>query len=250
MSEIKSNRLNDMAILISTYDGASDLWYPLQECYQKNWPKCRYPIYITNNVKRDERVNYFKYLDIGPEISWSDNILKSLAKVDHKYVLLTFDDLFINHDVSEGKIDKVLEFMTDGDLDYVQLCRSVCAIKKTDRYESLNQKQIGGEYRNATVFSIWKKSVLQDLLYPTESAWDFETEGNLRAEKYEKFFAVENDVISYLNGVVKGKWNPLVKRKLKMHGFKIDDSRSDFGITELFKYEAIKFFYSVKRVLK
>ncbi|MBC8302240.1 MAG: hypothetical protein H8E55_41550, partial [Pelagibacterales bacterium] len=94
--------MNNVAVLISTYDDAEDLWTPLEQTFQKFWKNIKLPIYLTTNYKKFES-KLFTSLQIGEELSWSDNLIKSLNKVDQEYVLLTFDDLFLT-----AKVDNQL----------------------------------------------------------------------------------------------------------------------------------------------
>ena len=56
------------------------------------------------------------FLKVGDEKSWSDNILKCLAKIESKYVMFCFDDTFSNNNgidddtVFQSDADKVVPF--------------------------------------------------------------------------------------------------------------------------------------------
>ena len=62
------------------------------------------------------------------------------------------------------------------------------------------------KYKNSTIWSFWKKSVLLNLLVKEESAWDFETKGSLRASRYNNFYALKKNLIYYDNAIIKGSW--------------------------------------------
>ena len=85
-------------MLISTYDNSEDLWSPLEQTYLKYWKDIELPIYLTTNHVQFES-KLFNSLKIGDELSWSDNLIKSLNKIKQEYVLLTFDDLFLTNKV-------------------------------------------------------------------------------------------------------------------------------------------------------
>ena len=85
--------------------------------------------------------------------------------------------------------------------------------------------------------SIWKKSVLQDLLEEGESAWDFEINGSKRAYKYDGFYAVYNDFINYENGIIKGKWRRSIINKKNIYDLKSKDlSRPIMTLKEEYEY--------------
>ena len=88
--------MNNVALIISTYDDSEDLWKPLEQTYLKYWNDIDFPIYLsTNNKVFDSTL--FHSLKIGNELSWSDNLIKSLHSINQDYVLLTFDDLFLTN---------------------------------------------------------------------------------------------------------------------------------------------------------
>ena len=87
--------MDNVALIISTYDKSEDLWLPLEQSYNKFWNDISIPIYLSTNFKKFKSES-FNSLQIEDEVSWSDNLIKSLNKIDQKYVLLTFDgELFV-----------------------------------------------------------------------------------------------------------------------------------------------------------
>jgi hypothetical protein len=236
----------NIAILISTYDGAADLWQPLEEAYKRNWDDCNFPIFLTSNHKSFDS-DLFIPLQIGEEKSWSDNILKSLEKIKSKYVLLTFDDLFLSKRVDNDYIMRQCQWAVKNNINYLQFTKSIG--KKQGFNSDILKKNVSTEYRNATVFSLWNVESLKSLLVDTENAWEFETKGNERSQNLEHFYATKKEGFSYLNGVVKGKWNPKVKSALIKDGYNISPERKSFSMVELIKYEVIKATYFFKRGL-
>jgi hypothetical protein len=240
--------MTKVAVLISTYDGASDLWAPLEKTYQKYWEDCPYDIFLTNNNKMVE-LEKFKLLHVGKEKSWSDNIYKSLLSVSAEYILLTFDDLFLYKTLSTRDIEELIDWGVEKKVSYLQLYPSISRGDIVEENERIIEKHPGSNYRNATVFSLWKKDVLLELLDIEENAWQFETLGSDRAAKLNGFYGVRDKVIPYLNGVVKGKWNPKVKKYLINEGLDIDTKREEFTFSKFLRYESIRIMYSVKRYI-
>ena len=90
--------------------------------------------------------------------------------------------------------------------------------------------------------SIWKKAILKDLLKRGESAWDFEIKGSKRAYKYDKFYAVYNDFITYENGIIKGKWRRSIVNNSNNYGLNIKDlTRPIMTLREEYEYSFRKF---------
>jgi hypothetical protein len=226
--------MNNIALLISTYDNSEDLWIPLEQTYLQYWSDIEFPIYLTTNHMEFES-KLFDSLKIGDELSWSDNLIKSLNKIKQEYVLLTFDDLFLTAKVDNQFIEQLMTRAIESEFNYLQFYRSISKGRRMDDliFKKLNKTR----YKNSTIWSFWKKDVLLELLQKDENAWEFETNGNVRSYKYKDFYSTRRNVIPFVNGIVKGIWNPLAKNKLKRLGFSISNNRSTLGFLNTVKYK-------------
>ena len=226
--------MNNIALLISTYDDSEDLWSPLEQTYLRYWKDINFPIYLSTNYKKFDS-QLFISLTIGDEQSWSDNLMKSLNKIKQEYVLLTFDDLFLTSKVDNQFIEQLMNRAIYSKFNYLQFYRSISKGKRLD--DLVFHKSNCTRYKNSTIWSFWKKDILLELLDKNENAWQFERNGNLRSYKYENFYSTRRNVIPFVNGIVKGIWNPLAKNKLKRLGFSISDNRLTLGWFSTFKYK-------------
>ncbi|MDA0758574.1 MAG: hypothetical protein O3C01_07945, partial [Bacteroidetes bacterium] len=138
--------MNNVAVLISTYDDAEDLWTPLEQTFQKFWKNIKLPIYLTTNYKKFES-KLFTSLQIGEELSWSDNLIKSLNKVDQEYVLLTFDDLFLTANVDNQLIEQLMKRSIESKFNYLQFYRSISRGKRVDNL--IFKKSNHTKYKNS-----------------------------------------------------------------------------------------------------
>jgi len=232
----------DIAILISTFDDAEDLWAPLEETYNRFWLDRDFPIYLTTNFK-SPTFDSFIPLAIGPEASWSDNLIKSLRKIEQKYVLLTFDDLFLIDKVDNNKIKNLMQFAIDKDINYLQFYRSISKGKRIN--DKLFKKSRNAKYKNSTIWSFWKKEVLISLLEKEENAWEFETKGSIRAARLDDFYSTRSNIIPFVNGVVKGLWNPVARNKIDSLGIHLCENRKSLSFLETIKYQLINFQFNV-----
>ena len=225
---------NKVAILVSSYDGAQDLWLPVSQSYEKYWSDCPYKIYLGTNFK-DPNLSIFEALKIGNENSWSDNLFKCLNKIKEEYIILIFDDVFLYKKINTEKITSIVDEAVIKNWSYLRLSPR----PKFDRYVSKNIGIINKNrlYRTSTAWALFKKDVLIDLLDKKESAWDFEIKGSERSNKYNDFYSVDVEILPYLNGVVKGKWVNKVYRHLKKENFDV----SDKNIKKMNFYESILF---------
>ena len=226
--------MNNVALIISTYDDSEDLWMPLEQTYLEYWKDIRFPIFLTTNQKVFNS-QLFNSLTIGNELSWSDNLIKSLDKITQEYVLLTFDDLFLTARVDNLFIEKLMQQAIQGKFNYLQFYRSISKGRKMDDF--IFKKSNITRYKNSAVWSFWKKDILLELLNKEENAWEFERNGNIRSYEYKDFYSTRRNVIPFVNGIIKGVWNPLAKNKLKRLGFSISEARSTLGFFHTFRYK-------------
>lgn len=234
--------MTNVALLISTYDTAEDLWAPLEQTFQKFWRDIKFPIYLATNQKQFES-ELFTSLQIGNELSWSDNLIKSLNKINQEYVLLTFDDLFLIAKVDNDKIQNLMQIAIDENFNYIQFYRSISKGKRIN--QTLFKKAVDAKYKNSTIWSFWKKSVLIDLLDEKESAWEFEVNGSKRAAKLGGFYSTRLNIIPFVNGVIKGKWNPLAEMQLLNKGVHINKQRESLNLLQTIIYYIRDFQFDV-----
>ncbi len=226
--------MNNIALLISTYDNSEDLWRPLEQTYRMYWNDINLPIYLSTNHKVFES-QVFNSLTVGDEISWSDNLIKSLNKINQEYVLLTFDDLFLTAKVDNKLIEQLMKRAIKSEFSYLQFYRSISNGKRLDNL--IFKKSNHTRYKNSAIWSFWKKEILLEILEKDENAWQFERNGNIRSFKYNEFYSTRKNVIPFINGIVKGMWNPLAKNKLKQMGFSISENRGALGPLDTLKYK-------------
>jgi hypothetical protein len=230
--------MKNICVLVSSFDGYNDLWEPLEQSYDKYWKDCPYNIYISTNFIT-EGFNKFRPINIGKDNSWSDMMIKTLNKIDEDYILLTFDDLFFFKNIDTEKINNEINKVINMEVNYYQLTPSISKTKRID--DTIKEKIKKSKYRNGTVWSLWKKETLLDLLRSGETAWEFEIKGNIRCNKYDGFYSSSENLIPYLNGVIKGVWVKDVLNKVISQGLKIDlNKRKVMNTYDYFKYK-IKF---------
>ncbi len=201
-----------MAILVVSCDNYSDVWPPFFELYLRFWPDCPFNTYLVSNMK-EFSAHGVKTLPVGEDISWSDNLKNALTLIREQYVLVWIDDLFLLQQVDTSLVQEVVNEFIAKDGNYLRLNPTVRADLPFNRYFGV--VSAGTIYRTSTVMSLWKKTVLSDLLVAGESAWDFEVMGTVRSDKLNGFYATWQNMFNVLNGVIKGKWRNSAYRKIR-----------------------------------
>lgn len=203
------------AYLIISCDAYSDLWDAHFRCLDEKWPDCPFPKFILAN-HRESGWPDIRTIKAGDDLSWSDNLKKGLdiLRRDFEYVLLTFDDLFLLKEVDNQKINKVIEAFVPIGGSFIQM------IPWINRPEPVNglfgRIPPGSLYRPNCVYALWNIDVLQNLLIPGESAWQFEKNGSSRSDRYDGFYATLESLFVYRNTVIKGRIIPQDARRFQL----------------------------------
>ncbi len=200
--------MDDCVIVIPSCDKYSDLWEGLNNSFKKFWPDCPYEMYLVSNEK-DGFIGA-NNIKIGIDRGWSANLLRGLDGINHEYVLLWIDDLYLIERVNTDNVMAIINHAITERYDYLRL-NPVPPPPRVDLI--INDNEIGrlpesDYYRTSTICSVWRREVLMDLLDPAESAWEFECKGSRRSGKYYRFYASLKKNIRVSNTVIKGVWDP------------------------------------------
>jgi hypothetical protein len=221
----RSHSLRDkIAIVVISCDNYSDLWLPFFELFQRYWSDCPFNVYLVTNEKQPALKNVTS-ISVGKDISWSDNLASGLKKVPAANILLFVDDLFLIETVDTRQIMNLCEHFTEIEANFLRFVPKPKPDKEFDNSFGLISE--GAIYRVSTVLSLWKKSVLLDLLKSGESAWDFEVYGTIRADKYDGFYSTWYTPFPIVNCVIKGKWQRNALRKVRSFGVEADLTKRD-----------------------
>lgn len=227
--------MNDLSILVSTYDDNSSLWKPLEKSYNLFWKDLNYPIYITSNHKSYDSKR-FNFLKVGNEISWSDNISKCLRKIDTKYVMFCFDDTFWKKNINNQLFTRLFSQCYKNNWEYLRLHPTPRSSNFIDQDFSLITK--GSNYRASVAFSIFRKDILENLLREEESAWDFEKNASIRSNAYSEFYHINYELFPYHNLLIKSQLEPFARIKIVNQGIDL----SEISLDSMNIILAIRFF--------
>lgn len=231
--------MNEFSIVIPSCDKYSDVWVPLLKNLEKKWPDNTLRIYLISNFKKIKFRNVIN-LRIGQDKSWSDNLKNALEFIPEKNIFLLIDDLFFINIVDNKKVLFYLELFQRKNMDYFRFNPTPPPNVKTE-IDKVGIIKPGSYYRSSTVLSLWKKSVLVDVLKENESAWEFELLGAKRTDRYIHWYASNETILPYYNLIIKGKYDPLVYEKIIKGGISLDRKRSRMN-----KIEYI--FFKIKKI--
>ena len=181
--------MKEVSILVVSCDRYADLWEPFFRCFFKYWPDCPYPVYLGTNYRKfdDDRV---VSLDIGRDISYSDNLLAMLSRVDSPWVILWVEDRFLSHRVCSERISEVIGKAARLRAGYLKLISASPLVNDHMDGEEFGEIPKGAKYRACFTVGLWRKEVLERLLVPGETAWEIERNGSRRSALFpERFLA-------------------------------------------------------------
>lgn len=214
--------LENLSLVVSSFDAYEDLWKPFFTLLKENWPESeQIPIYLGTNSKKYIHPGlqiYSPLADIPEDYSsWSKCVIEILKRVKTDYVLFMLDDFFLWKQVDNGRLEKVLSYMKSNKrIGYICLKQDITPASGPKwhqnamncEYPELHFRRRGYPYRVSTQTGLWRKDYLLKLLRAHETAWQFEVRANIRANFYcQKQYGVRESLFIYPGGgyVWKGK---------------------------------------------
>ena len=199
--EPKQERAPAIAVYVVSCDKYSDVWPFTFEGMRRHWPDLSWPIYLQTNFAEPDEPGV-KVVRVGVDSSWSEGLRLGLSAITETYVLLWIDDLVLTGPVRSQKVSEHVRSAVEADANYLKLHS-----ESVDAEDVLDEYSRHALYRTSTVFSIWKRTTLMELLEDGESAWMFEIAGSRRSQSYRGWLRARRTCFQYTNLVIKGKWN-------------------------------------------
>lgn len=227
-SSLKDNHAipKNWSIVVSSCDKYSDLWSPFFKALELYWPELSSvnkdtPIYLIANQKKYDSARV-QTLQSNIDISWSDNMLDALEKVNTPYILLFLEDYWINARVDLPRLKTLMDLVERKDAAYLELAWEPERLRGQPLIDSVTgvaYKKQFQNYRASLQLALWEKKALQQILRRGEDAWVFERAASIRSSGYPKpFFVMLSDLpISYLNAAHQGHVSPAALAFAKKH---------------------------------
>lgn len=218
-----------LCIVVPSVDKYSDIWPLLFLSIRRHFVGNIPQIYLIGNSLHFEDP-LVTLLKVGDDVSWSDNLIVALPRIEAEYILIWIDDLILTGSLDWNKIESRIDWFFQCNGDYLRLNPTPVGI---DRNVSFSKIPAGDLYRSSTVFSIWRKAVLLSVLRRGESPWEFELKGSSRTDRFENWFASRDKLVRYTNLVIKGKVDPRALVELRNIGLTFNSNRPVLTSAEL-----------------
>ncbi len=219
-----------IGLLVISCDNYCDLWDPFFKFFNSSWHDCPFKIHLlTNYLEYKSEYTDLEVIKVGEDKSWSDNLIKCLKSMNSfDYVLLFLEDMLINRKVDNSRINDLFLDFFEADGNFLSLLNQPKPTKKYNtNFGILEEKSL---YRSTATATLWKKSTLNKLLKPGESAWAFEKNGSVRSDIFSNFYSVYNDEIIWINSVIKNKWTYPAIIEFKKRNMTINSKRDRISL--------------------
>lgn len=210
-----------VAVLVVSCDNYSDVWPIFFQLYGKYWNNNDFRTYLLTNNLQPEFENV-EVLSVGEDISWSDNLLNALPRIEEEFVLLFIEDLLLTKPINLELFHRCLDWALARNASYFRFNPATYPDIVINNEIGIISR--GAVYRTSVVLSLWKKEVLCSLLKPGENAWEFEHHGAVRSDKYDDFYSATSTIFPVINSIIKRVWERSAVRKLSRLGITIDIS--------------------------
>lgn len=210
--------MTNVTVLVSTWDGWSNLWEPFAWAWQHHWPGCPWPVkWITNR----KVAPMGETIQTGDSVNWSTMTRKALEAVDSDVVLFIHEDCWLVHPVNGPALLDFADVVLRNNADHVRLQRAPQATQGgAGTYgpdPRLYVLDTSFPYYLCLQASFWRRDVFLSLLRPGEHCWHFETNGSDRGRRAGvRALCIDaatnppewDDMshLCYINAACRGKW--------------------------------------------
>lgn len=216
---------SSIAVLVSSCDAFFDAWRPFHAFLQKFWSDCPLDIFLLTN-ELEVRSSRIQSIRVGPDRGWSSNLLVALEQIAQLYVLYVQEDYFLTAPVKRAQLAQDFAEATAAG------AASLCFRARSEPdpgFQQLNDRfgivPLDSDGRTRCQVTLWKKSALQAILRPGETAWNFEARGSARTQEMQilSYGRRENIPIPYLmSAISRGYWMPEAIALCRVHKVTID----------------------------
>lgn len=168
---------NDVAIVVFTFDGYSDIWGIFFTLLKKNWIDLPFHIYTTG--KTDEiKYENITYIETQMSMNWTQRLNDTLTNIHEKYVILLLEDFFIASKVNNNLVIDVIKYIKSHNIMYYKFKLPDFSLAygkeiRIDKHRFKIDKM--RKYGISIQPSIWNKKYLKSLIEKIDlNAWEFE----------------------------------------------------------------------------
>lgn len=209
-------------IIIPTHTDYMDVCKDFFYLMKHNWKDCPFKIVLSITGKNQKDYNFHEYVTNPIDSTLTFCIYNAMKKYDAQYYICMLGDAFIDAKINNKDFFDLIDYMLNNNLDYCNLIphNHLNCIKLNDysRYINMNER-----YGISFVAFIASKKFIDAEFGKEISDLEFEKKYIEIAEKskkndfYSKYIILKTNIFNIYPGIVKGKWNRKVLRRLIRH---------------------------------
>lgn len=217
----------NVSVLIYSCDKYSDVWGPFFKLFFKYWD-CPYQVYLTTETEQC-LLPEVKTINTQAE-TWTERIRAAVEQIPTDYIIGMCEDFFFRRKVDQRMIRNCLCSITED--------KNIACFNFEKDYDGASGgnvidfglKPAGHSFQKSCQPTLWRKSILLELLDCKMDPWQWENSET--TEKYKFYVYTGNlDGLAFdyglynrnLFGIVKGKWyRPDVEPLFSKEGINID----------------------------
>lgn len=201
--------MNDVSVMIYSCDKYSDVWGPFFTLFFRYW-ECPYQVYLATET---EMCLLPEVKTINHEGIWTERMWESVKEIPTEFVICMCEDMFLRRPVRQEIINLCVDRM-------IQHPEYACFNFEKDfdgakegAYPLFGKKPPGNNYKKSCQPTLWRRSILEELLDCRMNAWEWEMTA---APEYYKYWIYTGDYDSIVFdygyrysqwfGIQKGRW--------------------------------------------
>ena len=197
------------AVMIYSCDAYSDIWEPFFTLFFRYWD-CPYPVYIATEFETCDIENVHTVNSFG---SWTERMRVALEQIPAEYVICMCEDMFFRRPVEQNIIDACITSMDNNSKIACFNFEREYGWYLPSQYPRFGKKPSGHHYQKSCQPTLWRRSILIELMQENQSAWAWEMSDALDKYDYYIWTGSDQDLAfeyGYHNnqwfGIQKGKW--------------------------------------------
>lgn len=214
-----------IALLVTSFDGFNDLWDPLDKNYQ-TYVDNKIDCYLMTNFLKPD-LKKLKYLDIGKDLEWSQNLKNALNHLDgYEFIFLTLDDVFFTSKLSYKEIENYCDLLHQTNANYLSLLNRPSSkfINKNKLFAYISKDSL---YPVSAGLCVWRTKQLIKVLNKNQSAWQYER--NFEIDDENKYISLNKNFKKIIHAVVKGKLYPSAIAELQKQDILLQTNRNKYS---------------------
>jgi len=224
--------MNDVAVLILSYDGYADIWPIVAELFQRFWPDRTFPMYWMTN---GSLVPDIAQPIVQPSVTfeqWGVNVANAVKEIQEPFILYWFEESLLLSPVPNDLVLEGAELIkTHSDIATVNITRyytNAFGVEYANhgRFMDYPQNLFG---RAANIPTIIRSDIFTTMLGALTSPRDYELEGSAFVTRhYPAMRSLVPCVPTFRfcdNALLKGPWRKCAVKHLNELGFDVDFAR-------------------------